>query len=177
MGQFFDSLPANLIDFIRQQPMFFVASSAKDSRVNCSPKGTDTLRVLSEKTVAYLDITGSGNETAAHIVNGGRVTIMWCSFGEKPLILRLYCRGEVVRPSDARWDDLVDRFPQSPGRRQIILLQVESGQTSCGFGVPKMQLIEQRPDMENWARKKGEEALAEYRRQKNARSIDGLCAL
>src|SRR5262245_57489944 len=151
MAQFYESLSPNLIDFIRQQPLFFVATAAKESRVNLSPKGLDSLRVLNEHTVAYLDMTGSGNETAAHVKHDGRLTMMFCSFGEKPLILRLYGRGEVVRQGDGRWDDLMARFTPAMGQRQIIVLHVESVQTSCGFGVPRMQLIDNRTDLADWA--------------------------
>lgn len=174
MAQFFDSLNPALIDFIRVQPIFFVATAAAGGRINCSPKGMDTLRVLDDHAVAYLDITGSGNETAAHIRHDGRITFMFCSFGEEPLILRLYGRGEVVRPGEPRWDDLLLHFPPQPGQRQIILLHIESAQTSCGFGVPRMQLIEPRDDLRQWAGKKGESGLAEYRARKNRTSIDGL---
>jgi hypothetical protein len=142
--------------------------------VNLSPKGLDCLRVLDEKTAAYLDITGSGNETAAHILHSGRVTMMFCSFDENPLILRLYGQGEVVRPGDKKWESLFAHFSVTPGQRQIIVLHVESVQTSCGFGVPRMQVIEPRTTLTDWAAKKGEPGLAEYRARKNSRSIDGL---
>lgn len=174
MAQFYESLTQELIDFIRRQPIFCVATAAKDSRINLSPKGMDTFRVLDEKRVAYLDLTGSGNETAAHIGHDGRLTIMFCSFDAKPLILRLYGRGEVVRPDQPRWAGLIGQFPSLPGTRQIILLNIESLQTSCGFAVPRMELVEARPTLIEWARKKGEPALAEYRAAKNSKSIDGL---
>jgi len=174
MAQFFERLDSKLAGFIRDQQMFFVATAAPDSRINLSPKGLDSLRVLNDRTVAYLDITGSGNETAAHIKHDGRLTMMFCSFSDKPLILRLYGRGEVVRPSEARWADLISQFTQMPGQRQIIVLHIESAQTSCGFGVPKMQLVENRTDLADWAMKKGEQGLLEYRGKKNSRSIDGL---
>jgi predicted pyridoxine 5'-phosphate oxidase superfamily flavin-nucleotide-binding protein len=174
MPKFFEALSPDQIDFIKAQPMFFVASAAKESRVNCSPKGTDTFRVLNDRTVAYLDITGSGNETSAHIVNGGRVTIMFCSFGEKPKILRMYGKGEVVHRGTSMWSELSPQFSQAAGQRQIIVLHVETVQTSCGFGVPKMQFVEHRDMMDQWATKKGEKGLVEYRAQKNRISIDGL---
>jgi hypothetical protein len=174
MAQFFEGLSSRLIEFIRAQQVFFVASAAMDSRVNLSPKGLDTLRVLDETTVAYLDITGSGNETAAHVLHGGRITMMFCSFGEKPLILRLYGKGEIIRPHDPTWNDLIERFDPLPGQRQIVLLHIESIQTSCGFGVPRMELIEPRPTLSQWAAGKGAEGILEYRAKKNVRSIDGL---
>ncbi|HMB94623.1 MAG TPA: pyridoxamine 5'-phosphate oxidase family protein [Tepidisphaeraceae bacterium] len=174
MSQFYEILNPKLIDFIREQPIYFVASAAAGSRINCSPKGMNTLRVLNEKTVAYLDLTGSGSETSAHIINDGRLTIMFCSFTEKPLILRLYGRGEVVHENDPQWADLISHFTQLPGQRQIIVLHVESVQTSCGFAVPRMQLIETREMLVEWAEKKGDDGLADYRAQKNRVSIDGL---
>jgi hypothetical protein len=174
VAQFFESLSPRLTEFIQQQPMFFVASAVETGRVNLSPKGLDCLRLLDEKTVAYLDVTGSGNETAAHILHDGRLTMMFCSFNENPLILRLYGRGEVIRPGAASWGSLFAHFSPTPGQRQIIVLHIESVQTSCGFGVPKMQLIEPRTTLTDWANKKGESGLAEYRAKRNSRSIDGL---
>jgi hypothetical protein len=174
MAQFSESLNPQLIDFVREQPIFFVATSAGEGRINCSPKGMDTLRVLNEKTVAYLDLTGSGSETSAHILSDGRLTIMFCSFGEKPLILRLYGRGEVVRENDPKWPNLISHFTQLPGQRQIIVLHIESLQTSCGFAVPKMQLLEPRNMLVEWADKKGSAGISEYRAKKNRGSIDGF---
>jgi hypothetical protein len=174
VSNFLPSISPQIADFIREQPVFFVATAAAEGRVNCSPKGGDTLRVLNETTVAYLDLTGSGSETSAHILADGRLTIMFCSFGHKPLILRLYGRGEVVREREAKWPDLISLFTEVPGQRQIIVLHVESLQTSCGFGVPRMELVEPRNELINWANKKGPEAMAEYRAKKNRLSIDGL---
>src|SRR4051812_36328311 len=110
MAQFFEQLNEEIICFIKAQPMFFVASGTGTSRINLSPKGMDTLRILNQQTVAYLDITGSGNETAAHIKHDGRLTMMFCSLGDKPMILRLYGKGEVVRPDSAAWNDLAANF-------------------------------------------------------------------
>jgi hypothetical protein len=174
MAQFYESIPPNLVEFIRQQPVFFVATAAKDGRINCSPKGMDTLRVLNDRTVAYLDLTGSGAETSAHVRHDGRLTTMFCSFGDKPLILRLYGRGEVVRPTDAAWGDLIAHFDQLPGQRQIVVLHVQSLQTSCGFAVPRMAFVEPRSMLLEWSNKQGDEKLAEYRARKNRVSIDGL---
>jgi hypothetical protein len=174
VAQFYEQLNDKLIAFIREQHLFFVASSAKEGRINCSPKGMETLRVLNEKTVAYLDLTGSGAETAAHARADGRLTMMFCSFCEKPLILRLYGRGEIVRPTDLAWSDLKPNFPDILGQRQIVVLHVESVQTSCGFSIPKMELVEPRNDLVTWAEKKGPDGLVEYRAKKNRMSIDGL---
>src|SRR4051812_8977867 len=174
MASFFDELDDNRIAFIREQHMFFVATAAKEGRINLSPKGMDTFRVLAPNLVAYLDLTGSGAETAAHVLADGRMTIMFCSFSAKPLILRLYGRGEIVRTEDARWAMLSKEFPTLPGMRQIILLNIESLQTSCGFAVPRYELLEERQMLIEWSEKKGEAGLVEYRAKKNRKSIDGL---
>jgi hypothetical protein len=174
MASFFKELDEKLTAFIREQRLFFVATAAGSGRVNLSPKGMDTFRILSPNLVGYLDLTGSGAETAAHVIADGRITIMFCSFTEKPLILRLYGRGEVVRPDDARWKDLSNGFPSLAGARQIILLRIESLQTSCGFAVPRYELVEERQMLIDWAQKKGHDGLAEYRDKKNRQSIDGL---
>jgi hypothetical protein len=168
MAQFAESLNAKLIAFIREQPVFFVATAAGEGRINCSPKGMDTLRVLNEKTVAYLDLTGSGSETSAHILSDGRLTIMFCGFDEKPLILRLYGRGEIVHENSPKWPDLIAHFTQLPGQRQIIVLHIQSLQTSCGFAVPRMQLLEPRNMLVEWAQKKGDAGALS---QPSARSI------
>lgn len=174
MASFKTSLSEDLIEFIRQQPIFFTASTAGQGRINLSPKGINTFRVLGEKRVCYLDFVGSGNETAAHIQHDGRLTIMFCSFGEKPLILRLYGRGQVIRPDAPEFAELTKLFDSKPGVRQIIALNVETLQTSCGFGVPEMSLVRHRETLNDWCAKKGPEALAEYERAKNRKSIDGL---
>lgn len=174
MAQFYDQLNDKLTAFIRRQPVYFVATAGANGRINLSPKGNDTLRVLNEKTVAYLDLTGSGSETSAHILADGRLTMMLCSFEKDPLILRLYGRGEIVRPADAAWADLVQHFNPLPGQRQIVVLHVESVQTSCGFAVPKMELLEPRTTLVDWADKKGPDGLVQYRAKKNSKSIDGL---
>ena len=156
------------------QKVFFTATAGKNGRINLSPKGLDTFRYLDAHTVAYLDLTGSGNETEAHLIHNGRLTIMFCSFDEKPLIVRLYGTATNVGLGDDRWQELAGRFPQLPGARQIILMQVDSLQTSCGFGVPVYDFRQERDSLTEWAAKKGEPGLAEYRRKHNAESIDGL---
>lgn len=175
MASFKDALTPDLARFIQRQPIFFTASGTGSGRINLSPKGMDTFRVLDEKTVAYLDFIGSGNETAAHLKHDGRLTIMFCSFEEKPLILRLYGKGEAVALDSARGMLLKAGFNGPlPGERQIVVLNIESLQTSCGFAVPRMELVGERPMLVEWAAKKGSEGLEAYRRQKNSVSIDGL---
>ncbi len=174
MASFKPELSSDLIDFIRVQPIFFTASGTGRGRINLSPKGIDSFRVLDPKTVCYLDYIGSGNETAAHIQHDGRLTIMFCSFGEKPLILRLYGKGDVIRPGCPRFVELSKLFDMKAGVRQIIALTIESLQTSCGFGVPEMSLVRHRDTLNEWCEKKGQSALVEYERAKNRRSIDGL---
>ncbi len=174
MAKFQTELPDNLKEFIKEQKMFFTATAPLQGRINLSPKGIDTFRCLDDKTVAYLDLTGSGNETSAHLQENGRLTIMFCSFTEKPLILRLYGQGEVVKIGSQRWNELIPNFIRDFGERQIIVLHLESLQTSCGFGVPIYQLIAERETLIDWAEGKDEEKLKDYWRAKNLQSIDGL---
>ena len=174
MAKFYTELDNSLRRFIAEQKIFFTASAPNDGRVNLSPKGMDSFRCLDRKTVAYLDLTGSGNETAAHIFENGRLTIMFCSFTEKPLILRLYGRGRVVRKNDEDWNRLYSNFTPIIGERQIIVLEIDSLQTSCGFAVPVYELKEEREKLVEWAENKGENGLLEYRQTKNQVSIDGL---
>jgi hypothetical protein len=134
----------------------------------------DTLRCLDNNTVAYLDVTGSGNETAAHLVENGRMTLMFCNFSEKPLILRLYGRGRAVRRRDEEWTKLVSHFEPLPGARQIMLLEIDSVQTSCGFGVPIYEFKQERDILPRHAEQKGEADIAAYQQKHNQVSIDGL---
>jgi len=173
MADFQEVLDDELVRFIEDQKLFFVATAPRRGRVNLSPKGMDTLRVLDNRTVAYLDLTGSGNETAAHLTDDGRMTMMFCSFGKKPNIVRLYGQGEVVRPQDRRFTELVAHFDEVPGARQIVVLMIHSVQSSCGYAVPFFSYEGERPTLERWARKKGEEGLARYRERNNQASIDG----
>src|SRR5687768_7032610 len=138
MGKTYECITSELRTFIEQQRMFFVATAALDPRghVNVSPKGLDAFRVLGEKRVAYLDMTGSGNETSAHLEENGRITLMFCAFAGQPKILRLYGRGRTVLVGADGWAELAGNFQMRPGTRQIIVVDVERVQTSCGFGVP-----------------------------------------
>ena len=165
--------------FIEAQHVFFVASapSGADGHVNCSPKGMDSFRILSPTRGAYLDLTGSGNETAAHLRQNGRLTLMFCAFAGKPMILRLYGQGRALPADTPAFADLAVRFPTLPGARQIVVAQIERVQTSCGFGVPEMTYAADRDTLVRWAEKKGSEGLREYREKKNRTSIDGLPAM
>ena len=174
MAKFYSELTADLRNFIAEQKIFFTATAPNTGRINLSPKGRDTFRCLDHKTVAYLDLTGSGNETSAHLQENGRLTIMFCSFSEKPLILRLYGYGKVIKPTDPEWEKFHSQFEPIPGERHIIVLNIESVQTSCGYGVPIYELKEERETLVDWATKKGENGIADYWRQKNQKSIDGL---
>lgn len=174
MAKFYEELNGTLREFIERQKIFFVATAPDEGRVNLSPKGMDTLRVLDDSTVAYLDLTGSGNETAAHLTQNGRMTMMFCSFDTKPLILRLYGQGEVIHARDAAWEKLYPIFTPWPGARQIIKLQVQSVQTSCGFAIPLYEYQGERDKLVEWTENKGEEGIKDYWRTKNQRSIDGL---
>ena len=174
MAKFYPALDDNLKAFIAQQHVFFVATAPNDGRISLSPKGLDSLRVLGDKRVAYLDITGSGNETAAHLLADGRMTLMFCSFEGDPLILRLYGRGRSIKPDDAEWAALAPLFPTLPGTRQIILLDIESLQTSCGAGVPLYEYQGEREALLRWLEKKGEPGVRDYQHEKNRVSIDGL---
>lgn len=175
MATFFDALLDKHISFIKEQPMFFVASAPRDGgHVNVSPKGTDTFRVIDQNTCCYLDMTGSGNETAAHILENGRLTFMFNSFTSMAQIMRLFGKGRVAQMGSADWDAHIDLFPDYPGKRQIIFIDIEKVQTSCGFGVPVMNFDRHRDTMEKWANGKGEEGLKAYRAEENMVSLDGL---
>lgn len=168
----------DLREWLLAQPLFFVASAPLTGagHVNVSPKGMDCLRVLDAHTVAYLDLTGSGNETAAHLseAGNGRITLMWCGFDQPPRILRLYGTGRVVLPDTPEWERLAPSFNLMPGARQIIVNDVARVQTSCGFGVPLMDLVAQRDTLPKLWEERGPAKLADYHQEKNTISIDGL---
>lgn len=177
MAKLSDGITPELKAFIEEQPLFFVASAplSIDGHVNLSPKGVEGLRVLSPARVVYLDLTGSGNETSAHLDENGRITFMFCAFSGRPRILRLYGKGRVILPGAPEWDELIGHFGDHPGIRQIITADIERVQTSCGFGVPLMETLGQRDMLIQWAERKGE-SLPAYREKHNATSIDGLPA-
>ncbi|MCS7069895.1 MAG: pyridoxamine 5'-phosphate oxidase family protein [Anaerolinea sp.] len=176
MGKVFDHITEEHRQVIAAQKIFFVATAplSADGHINLSPKGMDTFRVLNSDTVAYLDLTGSGNETSAHLLENGRITFLFCAFEGRPLILRLYGQGRTILPGSGEWDEYIGLFPSLPGTRQIVLAEIERVSTSCGYGVPLMGYQGDRPQLTDWATKKGPEALAEYRREHNRRSLDGL---
>ena len=175
MADFFEELSESHVAMIAAQPVFFVATAADGARINLSPKGYDCFRVLSPKRVAYLDLGGSGNETNAHLLADGRITLMFCNFQQPAQILRIYGRGEPVVPWDRGWDELAARFTLLPGTRQIFDIAVESVQTSCGYGVPLMTLDSERPTLlKHHANADPVEWAGKFRTRRT--SIDGLPA-
>jgi Pyridoxamine 5'-phosphate oxidase len=179
MAQLFDQIDAALEQFIRAQQMFFVATapSGAAGHVNLSPKGLDTLRVLDPHTIAYLDYVGSGAETIAHLRENGRIVIMLCAFRGAPRIVRLHGRGAVSEPQDPEYRQLRSLFPAEPESRAIIRVAVERISDSCGYGVPLYAFEGHRPQLADWAARKGPEGLRDYQARNNRTSIDGLPAL
>src|SRR6476659_6889298 len=161
MGKFSNSIQTAHKEFIKDQHLFFVATAplSGDGRINLSPKGLDCFKVLSANRVAYMDLISSGNETSAHTLENGRITFMFCSFDEKPLILRLYGKGYTVLPTDAEWNDLAAYFKIYPSTRQIIVADITKVQTSCGFGVPQYEFTGDRDIHFEWAETKGADGL------------------
>lgn len=174
MAKQFDSLSEDLTQFIEAQHLFFVGTAAESGRVNVSPKGMDSLRVLGPNRVLWRNLTGSGNETAGHLARVNRMTLMWCSFETRPLILRLYGTATVHHAGDDGFEGLNARFPPDPGARQVYDMAVEMVQTSCGYAVPFMEFREDRHVLESWAEKKGPEGVRNYWREKNRTTIDGF---
>lgn len=173
----YPGITTELAMWITQQALFFNATAplSGQAHVNLSPRGLDSLRVIDPNQVAILDFTGSGNETAAHLLENGRITIMFCAFTGPAMILRLYGEGEVILPGDDDWPELRALFtPELPGVRQIFRILVTRVQTSCGEGVPLMDYVGQREELMNWAREKGPDGIKQYQKEKNSRSIDGL---
>jgi hypothetical protein len=173
MADFTDTLTPDHIAMIQQQPVFFVATAADGARINLSPKGYDAFRVLGPDRVAYLDLGGSGNETHAHLVADGRITVMFCNFQQPALILRIYGTGRPVLPQDQGWDALAENFTLLPGTRQIFDIAVESVQTSCGWGVPVMELEMERQTLVKYHAQADPVAWTEKTTKRGA-SIDGL---
>ena len=173
MSEFSPSLSDEHASFIAKQPVFFVATAAAGARINLSPKGMDSFRVLSPTRVAYLDVGGSGNETHAHLAADGRITIMFCAFDRPALIMRLYGRGHSVLPQDADWEASASAFTLLPGTRQILIIEIDSVQTSCGWGVPFMTFEAERPTLSKYHRQDDPVSRLEKMRERDT-SIDGL---
>ena len=179
MSKQLDHIDDEMVAWMDQQPVFFVASAplSAQGHVNCSPKGGDCFRVLNPMQVAYLNFTGSRAETAAHVRENGRIVLMFCAFEGKPNIVRLHGRGEVLTPASPEFDALASSFPPNPGARALVRVNVSRISTSCGFAVPFMEFRADRDTLDRWAAANGPDGLAEYRQAKNAQSIDGLPAL
>jgi hypothetical protein len=179
VGRTYDGIDDELSGWLRQQPLWFVGTAplASDGHVNVSPRGHDTFSVLGPHEVAWVDYTGSGVETIAHIRENGRLCLMFCSFGTRPRIVRLHGRGRVAMPGEPAYDDVVARHPPHPSTRAVVVVDVERVSDSCGFGVPVMELVGERDLLRRGAEKRGPDGLAEYRATKNAASIDGLPGL
>ena len=173
MSKFYDKLTNRLQTFIKNQKIFFVATAPEEGRINLSPKGMDSLRVVNENRVLWLNVTGSGNETAAHILENPRITIMMCSFEGAPNILRIYGKGQAIHPGDSDWNDVVGLFPETPGSRQIFDITIESAQTSCGMSIPFFEYKGDREELNDWAREKGNDGIQKYWQDRNLTSIDG----
>jgi hypothetical protein len=173
MSKKFNRLEADHLRLIGASHIFFVASAAAEGRVNVSPKGRDSLRVLGPNRILWRNLTGSGNETAGHLRRVNRITLMWCSFDARPLVLRAYGQARVATPVDPDWDGLNAAFPPDRGARQIFDVAVDLVQTSCGFAVPFMDFTGERDTLQRWAEARDGAQMRAYWREKNARTIDG----
>lgn len=173
MSKLYKRITPKLQQFIEDQKIFFVATATADSRINLSPKGMDSLRVVNKNRVIWLNVTGSGNETAAHVQENPRMTLMFTAFEDNPMILRLYGEAKAIHTEDTEWQLLSPLFPLIPGARQIFDLKVDLVQTSCGMAVPLYDYVGEREHLNTWAAKKGQEGLREYWEEKNSISLDG----
>jgi hypothetical protein len=174
MGKQFSEISKDLQEFIEEQKIFFVGTATADSKVNVSPKGMESFRVMGPNQVLWLNVTGSGNETAAHITENSRMTIMFTAFTGKPMILRLYGQAKAIHRNDPEWGNLFSLFPPIPGARQIFNMEVEMVQTSCGMAVPFYDYQGERDQLNTWAANKGEEGIKNYWEEKNQKSLDGI---
>ncbi|NTS77040.1 pyridoxamine 5'-phosphate oxidase family protein [Catenovulum sp. SM1970] len=174
MGKQFEELAPKHIDFIKKQKIYFVGTAAQSGHVNISPKGGDTLRVIDNNTIAWLNLTGSGNETAPHLYNTNRMTIMFCAFEGAPMILRTYGPAKVLHQGDDAWHNYIDLFEPSVASRQIYVQSIELVQTSCGMSVPYFDYQNDRDDLANWSIKQGKAGIDKYWAKKNQHSIDGF---
>ncbi|WP_423840999.1 pyridoxamine 5'-phosphate oxidase family protein [Vibrio mytili] len=174
MGKQFAELSDKHIEFIGKQKIYFVATAADSGSVNLSPKGGDTLRVINSKQIAWLNLTGSGNESASHVIQNPRMTVMFCAFEGSPLILRAYGKAIVLHSKDEDWGRYAKIFPESVAARQIFVLNVDLVQSSCGMSVPYFNYEGDRDDLANWSEKQGSEGIEKYWLKKNQKSIDGF---
>ncbi len=174
MGKQFSDISSTLQSFIKEQKVFFVGTARNVGTVNISPKGMDTFRIINSKKIIWLNLTGSGNETAAHLIINNRMTLMFCSFGSSPMILRLYGKAKTYHERDSDFQTHISLFPKQLGSRQIIEMDIDLVQTSCGFGVPIMEYKEERQQLKIWADNKGVEGIKKYWEEKNSKSIDGF---
>ncbi|WP_066223995.1 pyridoxamine 5'-phosphate oxidase family protein [Formosa haliotis] len=174
MGKKTNHISKRIQSFISKQNMFFVGTAADEGRVNISPKGMDSFRVINKNKIIWLNLTGSGNETAAHLLKHNRMTIMFCAFEGNPLILRLYGTAKIFHPRDSEFNTYISHFPTTVGARQIIEMDVDLVQTSCGFAVPLMEYKADRDTLVEWSEEKGQKGIEEYWIEKNSESIDGF---
>jgi hypothetical protein len=179
MAKVFDGIGDALSEWLTQQPVFFVATAplSVDGHLNLSPRGLDCFSVLGPRQVAWVDLTGSGVETIAHLQENGRVVLMWCAFTGPPKIVRLHGRGRVCLPGTPEFDDVTARHPSHLSTRAVIVVDVERVSDSCGYGVPLMDLVGERDQLDRWAANKGPEGIVAYQAEKNAVSLDGLPGL
>ena len=174
MGKMFQAITESQAEFISDQKLFFVGTAAEEGSVSVSPKGMDSLRVLDAETIAWLNLTGSGNETSAHVQMNPRMTLMFCAFEGKPLILRVYGHAKVVHQNDPEWQDLLPLFPNMPGARQVFILTVERTQESCGTSIPFYDYKENRNTLVQTMDRMGKESIENFWKTKNTESIDGF---
>ena len=174
MATFYDHITDKQHERILEQKLFFVASAPDEGRVNVSPKGMDSFRILSPNRVAYLDLTGSGNETSAHLRQNGRITVMFCAFDGAPTIIRLFGHGRVITRADDEWGELATLFPDLPGVRQIMVIDVDQSQNACGMGVPLFSHQGDRDALLNHWHERGPDGVRAYWQKRNTKSIDGL---
>jgi hypothetical protein len=179
MGKVYDGIDDVLAAWLMRQPLWFVGTAplSADGRVNVSPRGHDTFSVLNSHRVAWVDYTGSGIETIAHLRENGRICLMFCSYDRRPRIVRLHGRGTVALPGDTAYDEVVALHPEHPSTRAVVVVDVERVSDSCGFGVPVMDVVEERDLLRLGAEKRGPDGLRAYREEKNAVSVDGLPGL
>ncbi len=173
MGKTYPEIDKKNQEFIQRQQMFFVATAPREGHLNLSPKGLESLRIINSNRVLWLNYTGSSNETAAHLREDDRMTLMFCAFEGDPKILRLYGHARTIHPRDDDWEGLLSHFPDTAGARQLIEMDVELVHTSCGFGVPLYRYEGQRSALPRWIEKKGEAGIARYWADRNVRSLDG----